>query len=181
MSTLHVENLKGLSSGGNANKIIVPSGQTLDASAGTIAPSVGQVVQVQKNVFDLTGMSTSATSMTDLAPIYVDITPVYSNSILIWETCFSGYLNDADGHGRYRVVNANNSDAVLHNNTYCGMSHYNVGTNTWENFTFRAVGVSGTTSTMRLHLQVKVTDGGTLSMGWSASDQRIVTVTEIKQ
>ena len=27
MSTLHVENLKGLSSGGNANKIIVPSGQ----------------------------------------------------------------------------------------------------------------------------------------------------------
>ena len=31
MSTLHVENLKGLSSGGNANKIIVPSGQTLTA------------------------------------------------------------------------------------------------------------------------------------------------------
>ena len=31
MSTLHVENLKGLSSGGNANKIIVPSGQTLSA------------------------------------------------------------------------------------------------------------------------------------------------------
>ena len=31
MSTLHVENLKGLSSGGNANKIIIPSGQTLDA------------------------------------------------------------------------------------------------------------------------------------------------------
>ena len=31
MSTLHVENLKGLSSGANANKIIVPSGQTLTA------------------------------------------------------------------------------------------------------------------------------------------------------
>ena len=31
MSTLHVENLKGLSSGSNANKIIVPSGQTLTA------------------------------------------------------------------------------------------------------------------------------------------------------
>ena len=39
MSTLHVENLKGLSSGGNANKIIVPSGQTIDASAGTLVPS----------------------------------------------------------------------------------------------------------------------------------------------
>ena len=31
MSTLHVENLKGLSSGGNANKVIVPTGQTLIA------------------------------------------------------------------------------------------------------------------------------------------------------
>ena len=49
MSTLHVENLKGLSSGGNANKIIVPSGQTLDASAGTLFPSAGQVIQVQKS------------------------------------------------------------------------------------------------------------------------------------
>ena len=29
MSTLHVENLKGPTSGANANKIIVPSGQTL--------------------------------------------------------------------------------------------------------------------------------------------------------
>ena len=39
MSTLHVENLKGLSSGSNANKIIVPSGQTLQAT--------GHVLQVQ--------------------------------------------------------------------------------------------------------------------------------------
>ena len=44
MSTLHVENLKGLSSGGNANKIIVPSGQTLDASNGFVAPA-GHVIQ----------------------------------------------------------------------------------------------------------------------------------------
>ena len=49
MSTLHVENLKGLSSGGNANKIIVPSGQTIDASAGTLVPSAGQVIQVKHN------------------------------------------------------------------------------------------------------------------------------------
>ena len=45
MSTLHVENLKGLSSGGNANKIIIPSGQTLDASNGFVAPA-GHVIQV---------------------------------------------------------------------------------------------------------------------------------------
>ena len=41
MSTLHVENLKGLSSGGNANKIIVPSGQTLTAPGHVIQTVVG--------------------------------------------------------------------------------------------------------------------------------------------
>jgi len=46
MSTLHVENLKGPTTGSNANKIIVPSGQTLDASGGTITPSSGQIVNV---------------------------------------------------------------------------------------------------------------------------------------
>jgi len=33
-SELYVETLKGLTSGANANKVIIPSGQTLDASAG---------------------------------------------------------------------------------------------------------------------------------------------------
>ena len=45
MSTLIVENLKGPTTGSNANKIIVPSGQTLDASGGTLVPSAGQVIQ----------------------------------------------------------------------------------------------------------------------------------------
>ena len=47
MSTLHVENLKGLSSGGNANKIIVPSGQTLDASAGNMCQVQQMVLVIQ--------------------------------------------------------------------------------------------------------------------------------------
>ena len=79
MSTLHVENLKGLSSGGNANKIIVPSGQTIDASAGTLLPSEGQIVQVVK--MTPTGSSFASTSnsfaKTNLA---LSITPKYSNS-----------------------------------------------------------------------------------------------------
>lgn len=45
--TLTVQNLQGPSSGANANKIIVPSGHTIDASAGTLVPSAGQVVQYE--------------------------------------------------------------------------------------------------------------------------------------
>jgi len=44
MSTLQVENLIGPTSGSNANKVIIPSGQTLDASNGFVAPS-GHVIQ----------------------------------------------------------------------------------------------------------------------------------------
>ena len=45
MSTLQVENLIGPTSGSNANKVIIPSGQTLDASEGFIPPA-GSIVQV---------------------------------------------------------------------------------------------------------------------------------------
>ena len=91
MSTLHVENLKGLTSGGNANKIIVPSGQTIDASAGTLLPSEGQIVQVVK--MTPTGSSFASTSnsfaKTNLA---LSITPKYSNSLIKFEACAS-FLN----------------------------------------------------------------------------------------
>jgi hypothetical protein len=43
--TLVVQNIQGPSSGANANKIIIPSGQTLDASAGFVPPA-GSVIQV---------------------------------------------------------------------------------------------------------------------------------------
>jgi len=81
MSTLHVENLKGLSSGGNANKIIVPSGQTIDASAGTLVPSAGQVVQVKSTL--ITG-TTAVSSNTYGDIMSLAITPKSStNKILV--------------------------------------------------------------------------------------------------
>ena len=45
-SELYVETLKGLTSGANANKVIIPSGQTLDASAGGFTTPAGHVLQV---------------------------------------------------------------------------------------------------------------------------------------
>lgn len=79
MSTLHVENLKGLSSGGNANKIIVPSGQTIDTSAGTLVPSAGQVVKTEtfNNNVQLVTTSTSYQDVLDF-----NFTPTYANSFL---------------------------------------------------------------------------------------------------
>ena len=84
MSTLHVENLKGLSSGGNANKIIVPSGQTLDASAGTLFPSAGQVIQVQKSDIRTAASTFSTTTLAEVSTSYrVSITPKLASSSYI--------------------------------------------------------------------------------------------------
>ena len=73
MSTLHVENLKGLSSGGNANKIIVPSGQTLSA--------VGHVIQTVYGNYG-TQVSTSASGAIETG-LAVSITPKFASSKIL--------------------------------------------------------------------------------------------------
>ena len=77
MSTLHVENLKGLSSGGNANKIIVPSGQTLDASQG-FTPPAGHSVKTQAYV--LSSSLTQAIASTSYVELTTWGTPTFTKT-----------------------------------------------------------------------------------------------------
>lgn len=58
-SELYVETLKGLTSGDNANKVIIPSGQTLDASAGGFIGATGQVLQTSQGVYSGVGSITA--------------------------------------------------------------------------------------------------------------------------
>ena len=97
MSTLVVENLQGLSSGSNANKVLIPSGQTLDASAGTLTPGVGQVVQETFTKGTTSGES-SATAWVN-SVVVASITPQFSDSIIrgfatisVWRTSYSSYF-----------------------------------------------------------------------------------------
>ena len=80
MSTLHVENLKGLSSGGNANKIIVPSGQTLSAS--------GHVIQVVSGDIASSDNSLSSASWADIN-LQAAITPSSTSSKIIVSASFN--------------------------------------------------------------------------------------------
>ena len=83
MSTLQVENLIGPTSGSNANKVIIPSGQILDASAATLVPSAGQVVQcVQYYDADASTESTTSTTLVS-SIIHKTITPKYSDSQIV--------------------------------------------------------------------------------------------------
>ena len=92
MSTLHVENLKGLSSGSNANKIIVPSGQTLDASNGFTAPA-GHVIQVVQTA-NTTAIQTNSTAPAGTG-ISVNITPSSTSSKIHVSFSARTYINAA--------------------------------------------------------------------------------------
>ena len=63
MGTLTVQTLQAPTSGANANKVIIPSGHTLDASNGLTTPS-GHVIQVVGTKFDGQSANVVATTST---------------------------------------------------------------------------------------------------------------------
>ena len=89
MSTLHVENLKGLSSGGNANKIIVPSGQELHA--------VGHVIQVVNGSL-ATGVTNSTETYADTG-VTATITPKFATSKILVNVHIMGCENAVASSG----------------------------------------------------------------------------------
>ncbi len=62
MSTLTVQTLQAPTSGANANKVIIPSGHTLDASNGLTTPA-GHVIKTSNTQVTLGGSTTSTTSV----------------------------------------------------------------------------------------------------------------------
>jgi hypothetical protein len=76
-SEIIVQTIKGPTSGANANKVIIPSGQTLDASNGFVAPA-GSVIQ-HLSVSDNTDTRNTTATFTD-TNLSLNITPKFSNS-----------------------------------------------------------------------------------------------------
>ena len=106
--TLTVQNLQGPSTGANANKIIIPSGQTLDVSGGTLTPSAGQVIQTV-NVSEVSALQTTSTSMQTVT--FANITPsTTSNAILINVNAmvYKNNTNGGSGGAANFLISANN-------------------------------------------------------------------------
>ena len=84
--TLTVQNIQGPSSGANANKIIIPSGQTLDASAGFVPPA-GSVLQT-KQINYADGALSFSGDVSDIMSL--SITPQFATSKILFtaSTCF---------------------------------------------------------------------------------------------
>ena len=177
-SIIKADNISTVSGSGN---ITIPTGVKIIGTdqASFVAPK--QMIQYEHRFANNTGYSTTSASMTDITNFYVDITPKYSTSLLLFECTLDSKSTTAAAYARYRLVDSNNSDTVMHTNVYIGQSNYYAGTSEWLTTSLRSVFVAGTTSTMRLQLQMQLNSGGTFEMNWSNSDQRVLQVTEIAQ
>jgi hypothetical protein len=100
VGTLTVQNLQGPTSGANANKVIIPSGQTLDASNGFVAPA-GSVLQVVTNEAGIS--SFNSTSWTTV--VSTSITPKSSTSKIYVSVSCPGYGGaEAKVKGNARIL-----------------------------------------------------------------------------
>lgn len=169
MSTLKVDTIQG------------------KTTSGTVAMPAGMVVQIaQREVANSFFSTTNNYSFTDVTNFYVDITPKFNDSIIIFEAEVVGNVNSSSTHADFRVVNSNDSDAVIHTGTLTAtFGYYNTMTTNFEEIPIRAVDANcGTTSTMRLQLQTALgnNSGGsnTFTINWGANTIKTITATEIK-
>jgi hypothetical protein len=82
-SVLQVEELRGPTSGTNANKLIIPSGQTLDASGASFTGPPGTIVQTQVTRNNSINSGNPVNVWSEISSNYrVSITPKYSDSII---------------------------------------------------------------------------------------------------
>lgn len=177
MSTLFVNNLNTAS----GTTITVPSGKTLDISAGTLAPSSGQIIQYVTRDYTMNQGTANSASQTAMTDIYVDITPKSASNKIVWYTQLI-CKNDSDG-GYAKFAVHNHTTTTQWGSGYNGSGGYTTGSNSanqWVEIPVTAVNTAGTTSTMRLMLYTICPNGGTNNFGWSNGSIRQVHAYEIQ-
>ena len=146
-SEIIVNTIKAPTTGANANKVIIPSGVTLDASAGTLRPSAGAVVQVVHNFMTnnqtASGNSSSSTTFAEVnSQMRTTITPTSaSNKLIIMAGLgVGGYNNTAHDvdvglrlkeinnthyfpETRYRVYDYGGSGTYTQTGAHCQYEH----------------------------------------------------------
>ena len=124
MSTLHVENLKGPTSGANANKIIVPSGQTLYPSGHVIqflSQEITAIATTTSTSLVASGFTLTITPKSTSSKIKISIgmTGIYMSTQntamkmqLYKNGSFHAHLNDIAGYGITGLNPLQNSSAT---------------------------------------------------------------------
>jgi|5_EtaG_2_1085323.scaffolds.fasta_scaffold61011_2 hypothetical protein len=180
MSTLTVQTLQAPTSGANANKVLIPSGHTLDVSAGTLTPSAGQVVQ---EVIGQTSSYNSTTSTSFVATnLQATITPKFSNSVINIFVFSSAYWNSASTNADYinGTVYRDSTNIGTSGNLLALYGAYGSSQNYVRPFVFAAQDSPSSTSALVYKMYIKVTNGNNGTVNDDRFENTMV-LREIKQ
>jgi hypothetical protein len=157
MSTLTVQTLQAPTSGANANKVLIPSGHTLDASAGTLVPSAGAVMQVVESA-RTPWTNTASTNYTNTGHS-VTITPsATSSKILLTGNLNGTYTSDAATMFQIKLYKGGSDIAWIASNY--GQGLVQVG----ESFAWSYLDSPSTTSATTYTLYFRAQGGGTVGL-----------------
>jgi len=185
-SELEVQTIRGPSGGANANKVLIPSGQTIDASAGTLVPSAGQILQVKHFISPTTNgeFVTTSNSAFSASGILVDITPKDSSSLIIVRADLHSKNNNGSNSSDGLVMRIQRDvsnrigvgaqcDAFFHNS---GTSNHN------QHFqmSFSASETANNTTSRRYEVYFRSFGGNAAGINYDWGNQTM-TVMEIKQ
>ena len=171
--TLTVQNLQGPSTGANANKIIIPSGQTLDASAGFVPPA-GAVIQIKQSTLN-NGFTTSvvANFASVATGLSVSITPSSTSSKVFVSTSWNHQHVGSTNEGTTWHIARNGS--ALSPTSYI---EYSITSTNWHNtVTAQYLDSPATTSSVTYEVYMGNYSGGNAYMrNWGAN---VITAWEI--
>ena len=172
MSTLEVNNLTTAT----GSTVTLASGKTLDTSAGTLVPSVNQIVQCFEVNFSSETSTTSAT-FGDINGATISFAPKYSNSKLVFQGSFMVRYDHSTSTGMSNRFMWNGT-IVTPTVTYQG---YDADGNNYRAFSLHGSITAGTTSTAIAKAQLARYSGGTAWVNWGGNFTSGFTVMEIAQ
>tara|TARA_B100001939_G_scaffold20261_1_gene16650 strand:- start:1278 stop:1829 length:552 start_codon:yes stop_codon:yes gene_type:complete len=99
MSILKVDTINEKTTG---NGVVIPSGQTLDVSAGTLVPSSGQVLQYKAGT--TTSYTTHTSTSFTATNLKIDITPKSASSYFVLQVNFNNWWSTSAPAENYLKV-----------------------------------------------------------------------------
>ena len=185
MSTLKVENLTGITSGANANKIIIPSGQTLEVTDNIRHDDLpaGTVVTVADGT---TSSYSSTNSQSFVATnLACTITPKFSNSRIHLRVTGSVWFGTSNAASNYVIPTIYRGSTNIGTGSYNALAFYGAhGTNneSWDRMiTFETIDVPNTTSATTYTVYLKTYNNNHDGRLFEGITKNIITALEIKQ
>lgn len=171
-SEITVQTIKGPTSGANANKILIPSGQTLDIN--DWSPPAGTVLQVVNSTVAPSNINTTSTSFVTTG-VSISITPTSSSSKIIVLLTGGGHYVPEHAHFCYVTVFR---DGTNIGNSTKGLECYyslNADTQDIRSHSLSVVDSPNTTSSTAYTFYMRK-DGGATPYQFNNSDRSELTI-----